>query len=76
VWWCKYWVGGRVIRQSTGTTNRVEAKRFLDARVGRVAEGAGLRVALGHYTLALLLSYSRLREAEIVNQGEGRAARA
>lgn len=30
---------GRVIRQSTGTTDKRTAQRFLDSRVGRAAEG-------------------------------------
>jgi hypothetical protein len=39
VWWVKYSAGGRVIRESSGTTDKRAAKRFLDSRVGRVAEG-------------------------------------
>lgn len=39
VWWIKYSAGGRVIRQSTGTTDKRAAKRLLDSRVGRAAEG-------------------------------------
>jgi integrase len=39
VWWAKYSAGARVIRQSTGTTDKRAAQRFLDSRVGRAAEG-------------------------------------
>lgn len=39
VWWVQYYVEGRRVRESTGTTKRSEAERFLRLRVGRVAEG-------------------------------------
>jgi integrase len=39
VWWCKYYVNGRPVRESTGTEKETEAKRFLDGRRGRVAHG-------------------------------------
>jgi integrase len=39
VWWCKYYVNGRAVRESTRTKKETEAKRFLDGRRGRVAEG-------------------------------------
>lgn len=39
VWWMKYSAAGRVIRQTTGTTDKRTAQRFLDSRVGRAAEG-------------------------------------
>lgn len=39
MWWVKYLAAGRVIRQSAGTTDKRAAQRFLDSRVGRVAEG-------------------------------------
>ena len=40
VWWCKYYVNGRPVRESAGTEKETEAKRFLDGRRGRVATGA------------------------------------
>ncbi len=40
VWWAKYYVNGRPIRESTGTAKESEAKRFLKEREGRVATGA------------------------------------
>jgi hypothetical protein len=40
VWWCKYYVNGRPVRESTHTEKETEAKRFLDGRRGRVATGA------------------------------------
>ncbi len=39
VWWCKYYRGGRPIRESTGTDKDKEAKRFLKLREGDVAQG-------------------------------------
>jgi hypothetical protein len=39
IWWCKYYVNGRPVRESTGTEKETEAKRFLDGRRGRVATG-------------------------------------
>jgi integrase len=38
-YWIKYYVNGRAVRESTGTTKATEAKRILDARRGRVATG-------------------------------------
>ena len=39
VWWCKYYLNGRPIRESTGTRKETEAKRFLKEREGRVVSG-------------------------------------
>ena len=39
IWWAKYYQNGRPIRESTGTTKRKEAERFLKEREGRVATG-------------------------------------
>ena len=39
VWWCKYYLSGRAVRESTGAGKETEAKRFLEARRGRVAAG-------------------------------------
>jgi integrase len=39
VWWCKYYVNGRPVRESTGAEKETEAPRFLKAREGRVATG-------------------------------------
>ncbi len=39
VWWAKYRAGGRVVTESTGTTNEREARRFLARRMGAAAEG-------------------------------------
>ena len=40
IWWAKYYVDGRPVRESTGTTNETEARRFLKHREGAVATGA------------------------------------
>ena len=39
IWWCKYYVNGRPIRESTGMEKATEAKRFLKEREGRAATG-------------------------------------
>ncbi|HWV46255.1 MAG TPA: hypothetical protein VN039_09590 [Nitrospira sp.] len=39
VFWIKYYLAGRPIRESTGTTKQKEAERFLKDREGRVAMG-------------------------------------
>jgi integrase len=39
IWWAKYYVNGRPVRESTGTEKETEAKRFLDTRRGRAAAG-------------------------------------
>jgi len=39
VWWVKYYVNGRPMRESTGTTKEQEAGRILKAREGRAAAG-------------------------------------
>ncbi len=36
----KYYIGGRPIRESTGTTKHKQAERFLKDREGRIAMGA------------------------------------
>jgi integrase len=40
VWWVKYYAAGNPVRESTGTENREEARRFLKTREGAVATGA------------------------------------
>ncbi|MFI5374001.1 MAG: hypothetical protein ACHQ8D_05165 [Candidatus Rokuibacteriota bacterium] len=37
-WWCKYYVDGLPHRESTGTERETEGRRFLNARLGRVAD--------------------------------------
>lgn len=39
IWWAKYYVNGRPVRESTDTEKETEARRFLKAREGRVAIG-------------------------------------
>lgn len=39
VFWVKFYVNGRPIRESTGTDKQQEAQRFLKQREGRVAVG-------------------------------------
>ena len=39
IWWCKYYVNGRPIRESTSAENGKEAKAFLKDHEGRAATG-------------------------------------
>jgi hypothetical protein len=39
VWWAKYYVNDRPVRESTGSDKESDAKRFLKEREGRVATG-------------------------------------
>jgi hypothetical protein len=39
VWWMKYYVNGRPVRESTGIEDREEAKRELKKREGAAATG-------------------------------------
>src|SRR2546426_1956806 len=39
IWWVKYYVNGRSVRESTGHEKETEARRFLKEREGRVATG-------------------------------------
>ena len=40
IFWIKYYVGGKPIRESTGTSKQKQAEQFLKDREGRVAIGA------------------------------------
>jgi integrase len=42
VWWVKYYVNGRPVRESTGAAKEKEAERFLKQREGRAAAGLPL----------------------------------
>lgn len=39
VWWAKYYVNGKAVRESLGTEKETEAKRLLKAKEGRAALG-------------------------------------
>jgi len=39
IWWIKYYVNGRPVRESTGTDKETPAKNILKDRLGRVATG-------------------------------------
>ena len=39
VYWVKYYVNGKAVRESTGSEKESDAKRFLKEREGRVAAG-------------------------------------
>ncbi len=42
IWWAKYYVNGRPVRESTGTNKEMEARRFLKAQEGHVATGQSI----------------------------------
>jgi len=54
VWWLKYRVHGRVVRESSGTTSYEEAKRLLKLREGRAAEGRPVAPHADRVTVAEL----------------------
>ncbi len=39
VWWLDYYHNGKRIRESSGTTDRAEAQRLLQQRLGQIADG-------------------------------------
>ena len=39
IWWIKYYVNGRPVRESTGTDKEQEARRLLKTREGHAAAG-------------------------------------
>jgi integrase len=62
--WCyiKYYAGGKPIAEATGTKNKAEARRLLQARLGQLAEGryigpAAERVAFDDLAEMLLTDY-------------------
>ena len=46
VWWVKYFRDGKSFRESTHTTDRTKAKKFLSKRLAEIATGtfAGLEI--------------------------------
>jgi integrase len=40
VWWCKYYLNGRPVRESTGARKQTDARRFLKEREGKAVTGA------------------------------------
>jgi len=42
VWWVKYYVNGRAVRESTATEKETEARRFLKDREGKAAIGQAI----------------------------------
>ena len=50
IWWVKWYQHGRPVRESTGTTDRKQAEKFLKTREGRVA---AVLARLLHFDLRL-----------------------
>jgi len=74
IWWVKYYLNGKPMRESTGTRKETEAKRFLKEREGRVAIGQAVlpradRIPYGELATDLRQHYEttgerNLREAD------------
>jgi integrase len=60
VWWVQYFVRGRRVRESAETTNRHAAQDFLNARLGRKAEGRPLPPRVDKITYAEIAADLRL----------------
>jgi len=61
-WWVSYYVKGERIRESAETSDRAEARRFLQQRLGQIAEGryvgpAADRVTFEDLAQRLLMDY-------------------
>ena len=42
IWWLQVYQAGKAVRESTGTTDKTEARRLLKAREGQVAKGEAI----------------------------------
>jgi hypothetical protein len=54
VWWVKYYRSGRYFRESTGTTDRAKAKKFLSKRLAEIATGTFNGLDVERVTIAEL----------------------
>src|SRR5262245_12905916 len=50
-WSIKYYVNGKPVYEATGTKDKTEARRILQARVGQLAEGRYVGLAVERVTL-------------------------
>jgi hypothetical protein len=62
VWWCKFYVNGRPVRESTGTEDKEETKRILKKHEGAAASGQPIvprldRIRFDELTADLRLHY-------------------
>src|SRR5262245_5804977 len=78
VYWCKYYVNGRPVRESTKCTKEQDAKRFLKLREGAVATGAPIpprmeRIQYDEAAKDLLQHYTASGERD-VDEATGRLA--
>jgi integrase len=74
VWWAKYYVNGRPVRESTGTDQVKRAERFLKAREGAVATGQRIlpradRVRYEEAAEALRKHYTTTGERDLEEAG-------
>ena len=64
VWWLQYFVGGRHLNESSGSTDEAEARRQLKVKIGETAAGKAIlpgRATVGDLC-ALVIDDYRLRE--------------
>lgn len=69
VWWLRYRnLGGEVVQESSGTTNRAKAKAMLDSKVAQVAVGQYVAPKAQNITVNEIVEFS-------LNLAEGRGRR-
>ncbi len=59
IWWAKYYVNGRPVRESTETEKETEARRFLKAKEGRAATGQPILPRMDRITYDTLVAALR-----------------
>jgi hypothetical protein len=70
VWWIKYYVNGKAVRESTETEKETEAKRFLKTKEGKAATGEPIlprlnRVLYGEAAADIRLHYQTTGERDL-----------
>jgi hypothetical protein len=75
IWWAKWYVDGRMMRESTGTEKKREAEKFLADRVGRAVRGEPVLPRAGRVrweeAAADLREHYRTTGAREMNEAEG-----
>jgi hypothetical protein len=71
VWWITYYVGGRPIPESSGSTDKAKAENLLKQRIGEIAAGRDVspdRATINDVCALVITDYTvrKLRDAAIV----------
>jgi integrase len=71
VWWLQYFVGGRHLNESSGSTDEAEARRQLKVKIGETAAGKAIlpgRATIGDLCALVMDDYRvrELRDAKVV----------